>query len=121
MDDRSAIVAVATDYWEGWFAGDAGRMERALHPTLAKTGHVVDASGRPLLDQMTADQMIGWTREGEGIARRPADFRYEIVVNDLYREIASVTVSSAIYREYLHLAKTAGQWRIVHALYTPVG
>jgi len=26
----------ALDYTEGWYAGDAARMERALHPELAK-------------------------------------------------------------------------------------
>ena len=34
--DRDAIVRVALDYFEGWFDGDAARMERALHPDLAK-------------------------------------------------------------------------------------
>jgi hypothetical protein len=30
--DRDAIVRVALDYFEGWFDGDAARMERTLHP-----------------------------------------------------------------------------------------
>ena len=34
--DRDAIVRVALDYFEGWFDGDAARMERVLHPDLAK-------------------------------------------------------------------------------------
>jgi Putative lumazine-binding len=34
--DESAVVATALDYFEGWFEGDATRMERALHPGLAK-------------------------------------------------------------------------------------
>ena len=34
--DRDAIVRVALDYFEGWFDGDAARMERTLHPDLAK-------------------------------------------------------------------------------------
>ena len=36
MADRDAIVRVALDYFEGWFDGDAARMERTLHPDLAK-------------------------------------------------------------------------------------
>ena len=36
MTDRDAIVRVALDYFEGWFAGDADRMRRTLHPDLAK-------------------------------------------------------------------------------------
>jgi len=34
--DRDAIVRVVLDYFEGWFDGDAARMERTLHPDLAK-------------------------------------------------------------------------------------
>jgi hypothetical protein len=34
MNDDQAIRAVALDYIEGWFDGDASRMERALHPEL---------------------------------------------------------------------------------------
>ena len=30
--DEEAIRAVVADYIEGWYDGDAGRMERALHP-----------------------------------------------------------------------------------------
>ena len=35
-DDRAAVVRTALDYFEGWFDGDAARIERALHPELAK-------------------------------------------------------------------------------------
>src|SRR4051812_14973787 len=34
--DSAAIKATALDYIEGWYTGDAERMERALHPELAK-------------------------------------------------------------------------------------
>jgi hypothetical protein len=34
--DRAAVVRAALDYFEGWFDGDAARVERALHPELAR-------------------------------------------------------------------------------------
>ena len=34
--EEAAVVAVALDYFEGWFEGDTARMDRALHPELAK-------------------------------------------------------------------------------------
>src|SRR6516225_3501981 len=34
--DNAAITKTALDYIEGWYTGDAVRMERALHPELAK-------------------------------------------------------------------------------------
>ena len=34
--DSAGITRTALDYIEGWYTGDATRMERALHPELAK-------------------------------------------------------------------------------------
>ena len=34
--DAAAIRQTALDYIEGWYEGNAERMERALHPELAK-------------------------------------------------------------------------------------
>jgi hypothetical protein len=33
-DTEAAIKRTVLDYFEGWFEGDAARMERALHPEL---------------------------------------------------------------------------------------
>jgi hypothetical protein len=35
-ETTAAIRQAAVDYIEGWYTGDADRMERALHPDLAK-------------------------------------------------------------------------------------
>jgi len=118
MDDKDAVVATVRDYWDGWFTGDAERMERALHPGLTKTGVRVDASGARATESMTAPDMIGWTRDGEGVTDK--DFASDVTINDLYDGIATVTVHSGIYREYLHLVQTADGWKILNALYTRV-
>jgi hypothetical protein len=117
VDDRDAIVATVTDYWVGWFDGDPERMERALHPVLAKRG----VAGDRISNAMTATEMVGWTRDGEGVAEKPAEFVYDIMVNDVYERIATVTVHSGVYREYLHLVRGPDGWRILNALYTRVG
>lgn len=118
MDDADAVIATVRDYWDGWFDGDAGRMERALHPSLAKTGVELDPSGPRITRSMTAGDMIGWTRAGDGVAERPADASCDITIGDIYHEIATVSVRSGIYREYLHLVKTPDGWKILNALYT---
>jgi hypothetical protein len=120
MGDLAAIVATVQDYWEGWFDGDAERMQRAVHPALAKTGVTPALPGEPGMERMTADDMIGWTRAGEGVASKPIDSAYDVVVNDNYDHIATVTVRSSIYHEYLHLVRTPDGWRIVNALYMRV-
>ena len=116
MDDEAAVVATVRDYFEGWFDGDAERMERALHPALAKTGVGTDAAGVQVTESMGADNMISWTREGEGVARKPAGFTFDVTVTEIYHEIATVTVHSPVYREYLHLIRTADGWRILNAV-----
>jgi hypothetical protein len=105
------------NYFEGWFDGDAGRMERALHPGLAKRAPDGDA-----LDESTADEMIDATARGVGKTRLPPDGdpRIEVDVVDVYDGIATVIVRSAVYREYLHLIRTRAGWRIVNALWERV-
>jgi hypothetical protein len=114
-----AIVAAVEDYWDGWFTGDAARMERALHPDFAKTGVGTDAAGRPSTESMTAPDMIGWTRAGEGVVAG-LDSTRDITIDDAYYDIATVTVRSGVYREYLHVMRTTDGWKLLHALYSRV-
>jgi Putative lumazine-binding len=107
---RAAVVATALDYFEGWFDGDAERMERALHPALAKRG--------PTLRTTTKEQMVAWTAEGEGKALDPGPGRrIDVTVVDVHGDIASAVVESDVYREYLHLVRTDDGWKIVNALW----
>ena len=115
--DDQAIIATAMDYFEGWFDGDCARMERALHPDLNKRGVGLDTAGAQLSAPRTAPQMIGWTRDGEGKAERPADLAIKVRVDDVYEQIATATVYSAVYIEYLQLMRTPAGWCIVNALF----
>jgi hypothetical protein len=114
--ERDAIVRVALDYFEGWFEGDADRMRRALHPDLAKRSPD-DAPAPGELEKLTAQQMIQWTAEGVGKTRDLPDRRLEVAVDHVHREIATVTVRSNVYVEYLHLVRTPEGWKIVNALW----
>ena len=109
---EAAIVSAVLDYFEGWFDGDASRMERALHPGLAKRS--LDEDGRTL-DETTAEWMIDATARGLGSARDPG--RIEVEVVDVHGAIASATVRSAVYREYVQLVRTPEGWKIVNALW----
>jgi hypothetical protein len=115
MGGEQEVVETVLDYFEGWFDGDAARMERALHPALAK--RALEPDGRSL-DESTAAWMISATAEGFGRRRALDDNQIDITVEDLHKEIAHVTVRSAVYREYVHLVRTTDGWRIVNTLYT---
>ena len=114
--DRDAIARVARDYFEGWFEGDAARMERALHPDLAKRSPD-DAPAPGELEKLTAREMIDATAKGVGKTRDVPDRRIEVEVEHVHRDIANVTVRSAVYIEYLQLVRMRGGWKIVNALW----
>jgi hypothetical protein len=118
VDERTtaetAIVEAVLDYFEGWFDGDASRMERALHPDLAKRS--LEEDGRTL-DETTAEWMIDATARALGRERDPGDRRIEVEVEDIHGTIANATVRSAVYREYVQLVQTPEGWKIVNALW----
>jgi hypothetical protein len=115
--DSAAIRRAALDYIEGWYAGDAARMQRALHPELAKRRVVRDARGEQWLSGATADAMVHATRLGEGTDVPPAQRRAEVRILDVYNEMATVRVTSTRVVDYLHLAKWNGEWKIVNVLW----
>ena len=64
--DSAAIRATALDYIDGWYAADGTRMERALHPELAKRNVYSDNNGRSRLIQMSAMTLVNGTKGGGG-------------------------------------------------------
>jgi ketosteroid isomerase-like protein len=114
-DDEDAVVRTVLDYFEGWFEGDAARMKRALHPELAKRGVEKGAAGAQTLEETSAEGMIEATARGVG--KRHDDHRIEVEVEDVYDTVANVTVRGAVYREYVHLARTEDGWKIVNTLW----
>jgi hypothetical protein len=112
MTDEQAIKSTVLDYFEGWFDGVAGRMERALHPQLAKR-----ALGEGKLDEDTATGMIEATAQGRGTGRDAGERQIDVDVVEIHGQIATVVVHSNVYREYLHLGQTDEGWKIVNALW----
>jgi hypothetical protein len=115
--DSAAIRATALDYIDGWYAADGARMERALHPELAKRNVFSDSAGRSRLIQMSAMSLVQGTRMGGG-SRIPAAQRADSVrILDIFGSAASVRVRAATWVDYMHLAKYNGQWRILNVLW----
>jgi len=115
--DSAAIRATALDYIDGWYAGDATRMERALHPELAKRIVMTDAQGRSRLGQQSAMTLVQNTQRGGG-KETPADKRKnEVRILDIYQNAASVRVQASSWVDYLHVAKSNGRWVIVNVLW----
>jgi Putative lumazine-binding len=116
--DKAAVLSTALDYFEGWFDGDVERMDRALHPALAKRSLRQVDPDSPELRTLGKDRMVALTAEGEGKSEDPGgDRRIDVEVVDLHGNISSVVVRSPVYREYLHLVRTDDGWKIVNALW----
>ena len=116
-DDAAAIRACILDYFEGWFEGDVGRMDRALHPGLAKHSIGQDRDRTDLLDVTTRDEMVELTARGIGRQRDLPEREIRIDIAAVSGDIASVVVHSAIYVEFVLLARLADRWRITGTLW----
>ena len=117
--DEAAIRATMDDYYLGWFDADGERMARALHPELAKRGWLRLGDGDPILDVDTFDTMTGLAAAGRGRRTDPAERAYSVRIDDVDGDIATGTVHSALYIDYLHLVRTSDGWRILNALWRP--
>jgi hypothetical protein len=116
--DSAAIRATALDYIDGWYAADGARMERALHPELAKRIVISDpASGRSQLRQMGAMALVQGTRSGGGSTIPAAERKDDVKILDIYQNVASVRVTAATWIDYMHMSKVSGRWVIVNVLW----
>jgi Putative lumazine-binding len=113
--EAAAIEACARDYIEGWYAGDAARMERSLHPELAKRIVMRAPDGRGELQNMGAMALVQHTRARAG--KPEAGKRADVKILDVFGRTASVRVDAESWIDYMHLAQVEGRWRIVNVLW----
>jgi len=96
---------------------DGARMERALHPELAKRIVRVDDRGRYQLGQMSAMTLVMGTRAGGGKDTPVTERRKDVTIFDIYQNAASAKIYASGWVDYLHLAKWNGRWVIVNVLW----
>ena len=116
-EDKAAITATALDYVEGWYTGDAERMERALHPDLAKRIVRTNEKGQSMLQQMSAMGLVQGVKRGGGKETPKERQQKEVTILDVYENAASVKVVASDWIDYLHVAKFNGRWVIVNVLW----
>ena len=113
--DAELIKQTALDYIEGWYEANTERMERALHPDLAKRIVRSDDKGRYMIGQMSAMGLVQATRSHEPV---PKDKQQkDVTVLDIFGNAASVKIVASEWVDYLHLAKWRGRWVIVNVLW----
>jgi hypothetical protein len=115
--DSAAIRQAALDYIEGWYTADAGRMQRALHPDLAKRAIEADRDGNYWMYVTTADELVRATRLGRGTDVPPERRWTKVTILDIDGNLASVKVESTKLVDYMHLARWEGRWKIFNVFW----
>jgi putative lumazine-binding protein len=116
--DADAIRATALDYIDGFYTSDAARMEKALHPELAKRTVTTDPNtGKSKLRQQSALALVQATRGGAGRKYQEARRQHDVFILDRFQDTAMVKVVAADWVDYLQMAKCDGHWKIINVLW----
>ena len=117
-DEREAVKQAVLDYVEGVYNIDPARIERSVHPDLAKRGYW-RAQGKEAYTngKMTFAQLVEvaktWNKEGKLSKDAPKD----ITIFDVLDQTASAKLVAQWGIDYFHLAKYDGKWMIVNVLW----
>ena len=115
--DREAIKRTALNYAEGWYEGNAEKMESALSPDLAKRIARTNDKGQSSLGQMTAMTLVQATRGGSGKATAKEEQQKDITILDITGGAATVKLEMRDWIDYMHIGKMNGKWVIVNVLW----
>lgn len=115
--DREAIKRTALNYAEGWYEGNADKMESSLHPDLAKRIARTNDKGQTRLDQMTAMSLVQGTRGGYGKQTPKDEQQKDVTILDVLGGAATVKLEMRDWVDYMHIAKSNGKWLIVNVLW----
>lgn len=115
--DREAIKRTALNYAEGWYEGNADKMESALSPDLAKRIARTNDKGQSRLDSMTAMSLVQGTRGGFGKQTPKEEQQKDVTILDMIGGAATVKCEMRDWVDYMHIAKLNGKWLIVNVLW----
>ena len=115
--ERDAIKRAALNYAEGWYEGNADRMESALHPDLAKRIVRTNDKGQSGLGQMSALSLIQGTRGGSGKQTLKEEQQKDVTILDMLGGAATVKLEMRDWVDYMHIGKFNGKWVIINVLW----
>jgi hypothetical protein len=115
--DKEAIKKTALNYAEGWYEGNADKMESALSPDLAKRIARSNDKNQTRLDQMSAMTLVQASRSGFGKQTPAAEQQKDVTVLDVFGGAATVKLEMRDWIDFMHIAKINGKWMIVNVLW----
>lgn len=107
------------DYVEGVYNVDPSRIERSVHPRLAKLGFFRPASESEYRtgNGMTFEQLKEVARTYNRNGHVPKDAPKGIEIYEVLDKTASVKLTAYWGIDYMHLAKIDGKWMIINVLW----
>lgn len=114
--DSTDIRNTINDFIEGWYEGNAQRMEASLHDEVISK-IVYKAQQRDKLGRFSSTRLIELTKNGGGTNVPKSKQRKEIKILEIYQNVATARVLAYDAMEFLHLAKWNGKWKIINILF----
>jgi putative lumazine-binding protein len=117
--DRDAVRQAVLDYVEGVYNAEPSRIERSVHPNLAKIGFYRaknDAdyrAGSPMTFQRLIEVAKTYNKDGKLAKDAPK----EITIFEVLDKTATVKLVAEWGIDYMHLAKLDGKWMIVNVMW----
>jgi len=115
--EKEGIKRTALNYAEGWYEGNAEKMESALHPDLAKRIVRTNPQGQSGLGQMSALTLIQGTRAGSGKQTPKEEQQKDVTILDMMGGAATVKLEMRDWVDYMHIGKFNGKWVIINVLW----
>ncbi len=114
--DQEAVKQAVLDYVEGVYEANPAKIERSVHPDLAKRGFFVNEQ-ETTESTMSFTEFMEHTKTYNKDGQFPLDSPKEIIIYEVLDQTASVKLIAAWGIDYMHLAKYNGKWKIIHVLW----
>jgi hypothetical protein len=128
-NDTLLIKEAVLNYIEGLEYNDASRVEKAIHPDLAKSDINRDNSGNDNLRNRTASSLVGYAKTFDytQLYKTGVDpkipLQVDVLIYDISTDIATVKAiqNKFAFFDYIHLGKNIGEWKIINILWAWTG
>lgn len=117
-EDKEGVRQAALDYIESIYEVNPAKVERSVHPDMAKRGFF-QKQGETAYTQhtMTFAQLVELAKNYNKNGRVPKDAPKEVIIFEVSDQTASAKVIASWGIDYLHLAKYDGKWKIINVLW----
>lgn len=117
--ERAAVERAVLDYVDALYDVDPTKIQRSVHPELAKRGFFRSdpeaAYQEGLMTYQDLHALAGeWNRNGRVDPRKAPK---QVSILDVLDQTATAKLVAHWGVDYMHLARYDGQWKIVHVLW----